>query len=244
MVLTKNSENTIDTLLDDLSFAGEVIIVDDQSTDKTVQKAKIKKARVFSRILGDDFASQRNFGLKQAKGDWVFFVDSDERVDATLREEILQMTKRTDCDGFYLKRKDVLFGKTLEHGETASVRLLRLGRRGRGEWVRSVHEVWNSTGETGELHSPLLHTPHTTASEFITSINRYTTLNAKQLYTEGRKTNVFEIICYPLGKFIQNYVFRLGFLDGTQGAILAIMMSFHSFLTRSKLWLLWAHSTN
>ena len=238
VVLTKNSAKMIDSLLDDLAFADEQIVIDDESSDETVQRAKKKGALVFSRQLSDDFASQRNFGLAKAKGDWVFFVDSDERVNATLREEILQAIKKTDCDGFYLKRKDTLFGKILRYGETASVKLVRLGRRGRGEWVRSVHEVWNILGETGELQSPLLHAPHPTVSEFIVSVNTYTTLNAKYLYSAGKKTNLFEIICFPLGKFIQNYVFRLGFLDGTEGTILAILMSFHSFLTRSKLWLL------
>ncbi len=105
-----------------------------------------------------------------------------------------------------------------------------------------MHEVWNIAGEVGVLETPLLHTPHPTVKEFISSTNRYTTLNAKYFHEHGVKTNIFEIIFFPLGKFIQNYIFRLGFLDGTQGAILAILMSFHSFLTRSKLWLLQANS--
>lgn len=242
VVLTKNSEKTIEAFLDNLSFADERIVIDDESTDETVQKAKKKGATVFSHLLHDDFASQRNFGLQKAKGEWVLFVDSDERISVSLKKEILEAIKDTDTDGYYLKRMDMLFGKRLRYGETSNVRLLRLGRRGKGEWTRRVHEVWNIDGSVGELESAILHTPHPTVGEFITSINRYTTLNAKELYAEGRKTNVFEIICYPLGKFIQNYVFRLGFLDGAEGAILAIMMSFHSFLTRSKLWLLQAKS--
>jgi glycosyltransferase involved in cell wall biosynthesis len=242
VILTNNSGKTIEALLDDLAFADEIILVDDESVDETVQRARKRGAVVFSRPLGDDFSSQRNFGLKKAKGEWVLFVDSDERVESQLRKEILEAIKHADADGFYLRRTDELFGKILRHGETANVRLLRLGRKGKGEWKRTVHEIWEINGKTSELMHPLRHTPHPTAGEFISSLNKYSTLNACFFFASGVKTNLFEILFYPFGKFVLNYIFRLGFLDGTEGCILAIMMSFHSFLTRSKLWLLWFRS--
>lgn len=132
-----------------------------------------------------------------------------------------------------------MFGKWLNRGETAGVRLLRLAKKEAGEWQRPVHEVWQIGDKLGELKNPLLHYPHPTAKEFLEEINFYTSLNAQVLYKEGMKVAFWQIIAYPVAKFITNYLFKLGFLDGMAGFLMAIFMSFHSFLTRAKLWLLW-----
>ena len=135
-----------------------------------------------------------------------------------------------------MKRKDFFLGRWLKYGETANVKLLRLVKKGSGEWKRRVHEVFETKGETTELKNPILHYPHPTISEFLESINFHSSLHSQVLFEEGKKTNLFEIIFYPLGKFCLNYFWRLGFLDGIQGLIMALMMSLHSFLARAKLY--------
>lgn len=194
---------------------------------------------MYERRLDDDFAAQRNFGLSKARGEWVLFVDSDETVPKELVEEINRVTGRqSDIAGYYVRRRDVMWGRELKHGETANVRLLRLARKDAGKWVRPVHEVWDIKGKTETLVHPLLHSPHPDVAQFIEEINRYSTLNAKHLYDQGVRSSLLPIMLYPGLKFFVNYVWRLGFLDGTGGAIVAILMSFHSFLTRGKLYLL------
>jgi glycosyltransferase involved in cell wall biosynthesis len=188
--------------------------------------------------MDGDFSSQRNFGLTKATGEWILFVDSDETVSADLAEEI-QKVSEIDCSGFYIKRQDWLFGKQLRHGETGRVRLLRLAKKNAGKWKRPVHEVWNVSGTTGELSHPLDHFPHQDVAQFINEINLYSTLNARYLHSKNVHVPWWHLIVYPKVKFFMDYIWYLGFLDGTAGAVVALMMSFHSFLTRAKLYLLW-----
>lgn len=89
------------------------------------------------------------------------------------------------------------------------------------------------------MENYLIHFPHKTIDEFLSEINFYTSLRAKELYEKGIRGTVRNIILYPKGKFLKNYFLKLGFLDGIEGFILAIFMSLHSFLVRGKLWLLW-----
>jgi glycosyltransferase involved in cell wall biosynthesis len=237
VILTHNNQEMIADVLDSLKWCDERIIVDDHSTDKTLEYVKPYDVTIFQHDLHDDFAAQRNFGLSKAKGEWVLFVDSDELVQSILRDEIIKATKNNSTIvGYYISRKDFLFGRELKHGETAHVRLLRLAKKDAGSWKRNVHEVWDIHGSVASLTTPLLHYPHPRVSQFLAEINWYTTINAKVFFDEGVRTNVWQIILYPKAKFIQNYFFRLGFLDGAAGFVIAMMMSFHSFLTRSKLW--------
>ena len=240
IVLTKNEEKNIEACLKTLNWCGEVIVIDDYSTDKTVALAKAGGAKVFSHHLGNDFAAQRNFALRQAQGDWVLFVDADERVTPALRVEIMSYELRvTSYAGFNLKRTDFLGGRWLKHGETANVKLLRLGKMRAGQWQRKVHEFWKIKGDIGELKNPLLHYPHQNLDDFLRHINFYSTLHAEALYEQGVKPGPWRIIVNPLGKFIANWIFKKGFLDGTSGFVMALMMSLHSFLAWSKLYLRW-----
>jgi glycosyltransferase involved in cell wall biosynthesis len=240
IVLTKNEEKNIEACLNTLKWADEVILIDDHSTDKTQELAKKIGAKIFERDLNNDFAAQRNYGLEKAKGNWVFFVDADERVSPQLRAEIKSVTSDqwSVISGYYLKRKDFLFGKELKHGETAKIKLLRLAKREAGQWKRKVDEVWEIEGEVGTLKNSLIHYSHPSMTQFLESVNFKSTLNARVFYEEGKRTRLVDWL-KPKAKFFQNWILRLGFLDGMEGLTMALMMSFHSFLVRSKLYLLW-----
>jgi len=239
IVLTHNNEPTLNKTLTSLRWCDECIVMDDFSTDKTVSIVKQFRTKMITRHLAGDFASQRNYALKQAKGNWVLFVDSDEVVTNGLQQEILQVIEDPDVAGCYLRRTDYFYGKELLHGETTSVRLLRLAKRDAGTWVRSIHEVWKINGPTVTLTEPLLHYPHPNVAQFLGEINWYSTLNAKLLFAQKKREPIWYVVVYPSAKFFVNYVWRLGFLDGMPGMIVAVMMSFHSFLTRAKLQMLW-----
>lgn len=238
VVLTKNEEKGIGACLKSLQWCEEIVVIDDGSIDKTVAIAKKLGAKVFHRHLKNNFARQRNFGLQKTKGEWVLFVDADERVSLGLAREIQKAIRDNKFDGFYLRRQDWLAGQPLRYGETARIKLLRLAKKRTGKWQRRVHETWEIKGKIGQLKNKLIHYPHPTITEFLESINFYSTLHAQALFKQGIKPNFFRLIANPLGKFVGNYFFRLGFLDGAAGLIVALMMSFHSFLARGKLYLL------
>lgn len=237
VVLTHNDEQAIKKTLESLTWCDEIVVVDDYSTDKTTRFARKFTSKIFRRKVSGDFAQQRNFGLSKARGEWILFVDSDEVVSQELSREIQNAIK--SGDGYYLKRNDFLFGRWLKHGETGRLKLLRLSKKDRGIWVRPVHEVWNITGVVGTLNNPLYHFPHPNVAQFVDELNRYSTINAQYLYDQKIRVPWWHIVVYPKAKFFLNYFVRLGFLDGTAGAVIVLVMSMHSFLTRAKLWLLW-----
>lgn len=238
IVLTKNEEANLTQCLERLTFCDEIIVVDDFSTDRSLQTAKNFGVKVYQRKLNDDFAAQRNFGLAKAKSDWVLFIDADERVSPVLRDEIVQKTKEAQVStrGFYLKRNDILWGKTLQHGETGNAKFVRLARLDAGKWSRPVHETWQVKGKPATLKNPLLHFPHQSLREFLDDINYFSTLHARANLKEGKAANLAKMMFWPKLKFIQNYFLKLGFLDGTQGFVMALLMSLHSFLSWGKLW--------
>lgn len=237
VVVTHNEEKNIASCLKALKFCDEIVVIDDESTDKTAQIAKKHGASVISHSLNNDFSKQRNFGLKAAKGEWVLFVDADEVVTHKLAQEILHTISSTNqLAGYLIKRRDYLWGKPLLHGEQGNIQLLRLGRKNEGTWYGAVHEVWDMQGKVGVLQNPLLHYPHEDLEEFLKEINIYTTLRSEELYKKGIRVGWWDILFYTKAKFIQDYVWKMGFLDGIEGFIAALIMSMHSFLVRAKVW--------
>ncbi len=240
VVLTKNEEKSILDCLESLSWCDEIIIVDDNSEDRTVEISKKMGASVFVNDLDENFSAQRNFGLEKASGKWVLFVDADERIPKELRIEIQTKIKNRDVDAYLIKRTDFIWGKKLKYGETGNIYLMRLARKNSGKWEGRVHEEWKIKRKVSTLKNHLDHYPHPTISEFLFDINFYTDLRVKDLFEKGVRSEFISILFYPGAKFLSNYFLKLGFLDGVRGLTFAIMMSFHSFLVRGKLWLLWA----
>ncbi len=244
VVITKNEEKNIERCLQSLSFCDEIIVIDDNSTDRTVQLARGAKAKVYIHSLNKNFAQQRNFGLQKTHGKWVLFVDADEVVTKELSNEILfQIVTNEKHSAYFIRRVDVLWNKPMFFGELATFgsfgkgHILRLAKRDVGTWSRNIHETWNTKANVSYLKSPLLHFPHQTYAEFLSDIGERAKIHADMLRKEGKKSSLIKILVWPLGKFFYNFVYRLGFLDGNRGFVLAVTMSFHSFLSWTYIWL-------
>jgi glycosyltransferase involved in cell wall biosynthesis len=245
VVLSKNEEKNIRDCLESLVFVDEILVIDDYSSDDTVKIAKKMGTKVLIRSLDDNWAQQRNFAMKFARGDWILFIDADERVPEKLAKEIKDVVANPrGREGFYFRRRDYIWGKTLGHGETGAIRLLRLGRKGIGRWKRRVHETWVIEGATGCFKTPLDHHPHQSLREFVRDINRMSTLHARENYEEGKRSGVVKVLVMPIAHFVFNYFFRRGFFDGIHGFVVALLMSLHSFLSWSKLWLMQKRLSN
>lgn len=240
VVIAKNEEKNIVDCLESLSFCNEIVVIDDNSTDRTAEIARNMGARVYNRSLGNNFSEQRNFGLQKATNEWVLFVDADETVPQELATEIISFVSGPgDYSGALIKRKDFMWGRVLKYGETGNIKIMRLGRKSKGKWFYPVHEVWQIDGKIKTLKNYLNHYPHQTIDQFLKEINYYTDIRSEELYKRGIKINWYDLIIYPKVKFFNNYILKLGFLDGLAGLIFAMMMSFHSFLVRGKLWRLY-----
>ena len=247
IVLTKNEEKNIERCLKSLDFCNEIIVVDDYSGDKTIEIVykvlKVHKVyKVIQKKLNNDFAQQRNFGLSKVSNEWILFVDADEEVTRELMNEINRLDPRLhgdDANAYFIKRRDYFWNQELKFGEVKKVRnlgIVRLVKKNSGTWMGTVHEVFHTANKVGQINGFLNHYPHPTLKEFINDINYYSSIRAEELFNRGVKTNIFEIIFFPFGKFIYNYFLNFGFLDGPAGFTYAFMMSFHSFLVRAKLY--------
>lgn len=241
VVLTKNEEDNIGRCLASIKWCKDVLIIDN-STDQTLEKAKKIMSKNSPCIIKsqetEDFSRLRNLGLKKARYNWVLFLDADEEMPYDLQEEIKKVISESKYNAFCIKRQDYFLGKWLKYGETGDMRLLKLGKKEAGRWERRVHEFWNIKDPIGLLNSPLIHYPHPSISEFTNRINRWTTIDAEVFFEQGVRSSFLKIFAYPVGKFIRNYFIKLGFLDGMPGLIHVLLMSFHSFLTRAKLYML------
>lgn len=240
VILARNEEHTIEAALNSAAFCNDVLVINDNSTDKTVTIAERHRARVIDKELKGDWAAQRNFALAHAHNQWVLFLDADERISDELREEVVTaISENNDIGAYSLKRRDFWWNCELRYGETSKVRnngLIRLVRRGSGTWKGKVHEVFESKGKVKELHGFINHYPHPTLSEFIHDVNIYSSARARELFAAGKTVTLFHIIAYPLGKFIYTFLLLQGFRDGAAGFAYAFLMSFHSFLVRAKLY--------
>jgi glycosyltransferase involved in cell wall biosynthesis len=178
-----------------------------------------------------DFAKARNQLMSQAKTDWILFVDTDESLTPALKKEI-KLAIQNQSYNYQLKRQDWFLGKKLNFGETSAVRLTRLIQKGTGQWQGRIHEVFKSNLPTKTLKQPLIHQRHLTLNQFIDRLNHYSSIRASEL----TKFSLFQLLFYPPAKFVHNYFFRLGFLDGLPGLAMAFMMSLHSLMVRLKLY--------
>ncbi len=247
IILAKNEEKNIKGAIKSVHFCKEIIVIDDNSTDKTIEqiqslKSKVDGLKMYQRSLKGDFAGQRNYAMTLASNEWILFIDADEEVTEELKKEIikyLQFSNLTMKQSFYIKRRDFWWGKELKFGETQKIRnigIIRLILKGSGTWMGNVHEIFYTAKSAGTLNGFLNHYPHPTVKDFLQDINNYSTLRAKELLNQGVSANILQIVFFPLFKFILNYFIYLGFLDGPAGFAYAFFMSFHSFLVRAKLY--------
>lgn len=221
-------------LIKSLSFADEILIVIDSPVSPPFKTSR--KTKIFHRSLNGDFAAQRNFALQKAKSDWVLFVDDDEYIGTELAREIKSVLTSNKFSGYLIPRLDVVFSQPLLHGETGSLKLLRLGRRTGGEYLRSVHETWKIVGRIGELTSPLYHRKDHFISGFLGRMTHYGQIDAPVLKSEGKPFSWFHLFFNPLLKFKINYFIKAGILDGLAGLFLAYLMGVQSLTVRVFQW--------
>ena len=231
VILTKNEVGKLKKRISELAFCDEIVVIDDYSTDKSVDISRKMGCRVYQRHLNNNFAAQRNFGLAKSTGEWILFVDTDEKVSKDLAVEIKTAVKDIH-NAYKIPRNDVFNGRILKYGSWSRSHL-RLAKKSSGKWKRAIHEYWDVRGRIGELQNPILHYSHSDVKSFMKSINKYVVLHSKENESEGKRASIGKIILWPLGKFIQNFIVLRGYKDGVEGLIYAMMLSFHSFVAWS-----------
>ncbi len=231
IIIALNQEANIGDCLASVSFADEIVVVDTGSTDRTVELARAYTDRVLTTDW-QGFGRTKNYALDQARGDWVFSLDTDERVPPALQAEILAtVAAGGPLDGYRVARKNYFCGRWIRHLGWYPDYTLRLFRRGRGRFRdREVHEEVVVDGPLGTLKTPLEHYSYRSVSDYVARMDRYARLAAQELAKAGRRPCPGELFFRPLLSFFHLYFIRLGFLEGTPGYTLAVLMSMYKFL--------------
>lgn len=264
-IITYNEEANIGRTLASVAelvkqTAGEIIVVDSGSTDKTVEIAKSFRAKVFVEPW-KGYAAQKNSAIEKASGDWILLLDADEEVDADPARVIpivinwvegnmpssedanwvhdrVSLKADENTAGFWLPRKNFFLGRWIKHGGFYPDRKLRLFRRGTGKVEdRAVHETVQVCGRTATLGGNLLHHAYPTLQSYIGHMNKYSTLGAEMAITEHKRGfSLWNIVVRPWATFIYNYFFRLGFLDGREGLLLHMYHAVYVSWKYAKAW--------
>lgn len=239
VVLTKNEEQMIYNCLRTCTWADELIVVDSFSTDRTVELVHEFTDKVYCvEWLG--YGEQRNRAMEFASGEWILFVDADERVSYPLREEVCDLLAREPVhDGYKIPRYNYYLGKRLQYGTFYPDAQLRLFRKDGAHYAahQYVHEVPDIEGSIGQLKSPLLHLSHRSISTVLQDFDAYTTLRAdKELRNRTRPVRIRTLIKGLVMCLWKHFVCQQGWRDGMEGAIENMLVTFEVFVTWAKLW--------
>lgn len=237
VVVTRNEENNIGQCLDSVRWADEIIVVDSQSTDRTVEIASRYTDRVFV-ISRDrlDANINKNFGLERATGDWVLFLDADEIVPPETKAEIRRILQDdgAGCDGYLVRRKNMFIGRWLRHGGAWSyAENIELVRRGKGYWPLGMHQTLRVDGSIGKLKNPMIHNWNKSISQWMEKADEYTSVEAIEEKTRFR---MWRMLLYPPAMFYRNFFLKAGFRDGRHGFVAAILAAIYAFVKQAKLW--------
>lgn len=242
VVMAFNEEKNIERCLKSLTFVDEIILVDNSSSDKTVEFAKKYTNKVFRQKNNPkEIDIQKNFGFEKATSEWILSIDADEEVSKGLAEEIKKVLtnhKSQSINGYWIPRKNIIFNKIIENTGWYPDPQLRLFRKGKAKFVKQhVHEPVKLEGEAAYLSSDLIHYHYNSISEFLSrTVSIYAPNEATEYLDKGYVFSYFDAIRFPLNEFLSRFFARKGYKDGFHGLILSLLMAFYHFLIFAFIW--------
>lgn len=236
VVIAKNEEGMIKTCLESVKWADEIVVIDNGSTDKTCEYAAMYTNNVFK--FNGDFSAMRHYGFKKTHGDWVLYIDADERMLIPLKQEISGLIKSSEKGAYAIRRKNVVFGEVVNYGLYRNDWMIRLIRRSsyRG-WVGKVHEYAKFEGELGYTKNYLLHLTHRNIDHFIEKALEWSKIDANLRFEGGHpKMKWWRFVRILLTTIFAQGIVRRGFFSGTVGLIDSTLQMFSFFMTYVRLW--------
>lgn len=236
IILTRNEEEMLPDCLESVKFCDEIVVVDEGSQDDTLKIAKRYKARIVKAEGG--FSKKRNQGAREAKSEWLFYIDADERATPLLRREIEEAAKRGGFSAYAIPRKNILLGHEMKHGGWWPDYVLRLIKKGSlKKWQGRLHEQPEIKGEVGKLKNPLTHISHRNLSDMVEKTNDWSDIEAELLFkSDHPKMTWWRFLSAGFREFWYRGIKKVGFLDGVPGVIEVLYQSFSKMITYAKLW--------
>lgn len=238
-IVAFNEEKKIRRCLESLTWCDEIVVIDSFSSDQTPAICREYTPCVYQ-LPWPGYVEQVNRAIEKACNNWVLFIDADEEISAGLRDEVKAVFARDPADyvAYRFPRCVYYLGKWITHGDWYPDYKIRLFRRDCGKVVgRNPHGYVSIEGRVKTLKQNLNHYSYDNISDHLKTIDNFSTIFAKEKWKEGKRCNpISHFFVHPLWKFIKPYFFRLGFLDGMQGLVVAIITSFEVAIKYIKLW--------
>jgi len=229
LIITLNEEFHIKSLLEDLHFANEIIVVDSFSNDQTIDIVNSFKNVKLIQNEFVNFTAQRNFAIDQAKNSWILFMDADERLTPNLKSEIIETINSTDPVSAYLVYRTFMFKNVKLHfSGWQTDKIFRLFNKNKCRYAKElfVHEKLNVEGEIGKLKNKIIHFSYSDYDNYKNKMRSYGIFKAREKHQKGFKYNALMLFFHPLYTFLYQFIIRLGFLDGTKGVIICYLNSY------------------
>jgi glycosyltransferase involved in cell wall biosynthesis len=238
VIIAKNEAHNIADCVKSAAFASEVIVLDSGSTDNTEALATQAGARVVQTDW-PGFGAQKNRALAQAKGEWIFSLDADERITAELAVEIsTAIANPGDVVAYRVPRRSQFCGQFMKYSGWWPDYTVRLMKQGAGRFSeKQVHESLSVLGKVVSLKAPMLHYSYRHLDDVLHKLNQYSTAGANEGLAAGKSASLIAAIAHGAWAFIRTYILRLGLLDGKLGFVLAVYNAQASYYKYLKLWL-------
>lgn len=244
VINTYNEEKRIARALASVkNFASDVVVVDMMSSDKTREIARKNGARVFKHKKLSYVEPARNFAIGKAKHDWIFILDADEQLGDALKVFIKNQIKKKDDPGvnyYRVPRKNIIFGKWVKHTGWWPDYNIRLFKKGTVDWHKDLHSIPLTVGKGVDLpvkeEMAIKHMNYSSLEEYVARMNRYTTIQSKELNKKGIEFKWRDVVLKPASEFMRRFFAEQGFKDGLHGLALSLLQAFSELVIYLKLW--------
>ena len=233
----KDEERIVKVCLESVKWVDEIIVVLNDSTDGTEKIASQFTDKIY-KIKGQDFSKVKNLGLEKASGDWILFIDADERVLRPLREEIQGIVKEEAKSAYAISRENIIFGSRVNYGPYKHDWVIRLVKKDQAKgWTGKVHEHLEFEGQLGYTRNSFLHLTHRNLDQFILKSLEWSRIDAKLRFdTNHPKMSGWRFLRILFGELLYQGVVRKGFFSGTVGVVDSILQTFSLFIAYVRLW--------
>lgn len=240
-----NEENNLESCLESVKWADEIIVVNNSSTDQTISIAQKYTSSIYDRPNHPMLNINKNYGFEKANSDWILNLDGDESVDEELKESIRDLLQKDMPEkkegepifGYEIARKNYIFGKWIKHTGWYPDMQLRLFKKDHGRYPeKHVHEKIKIQGKIGKLNGHIIHNNYKTVGQFLKKLNLYTdneVENMLQSSYQFKETDFFEL---PKEEFLRRYFAYSGFKDDFHGLALSTLMCFYHLVIFLKIW--------
>ncbi|CAN5572213.1 glycosyltransferase family 2 protein [soil metagenome] len=237
IIITLNEERNISRCIDSLhNVADEILVVDSFSTDRT-REICLQKGVRFIQNQWKGYSVQKNFAQVQASNDFIISMDADEALSDELANSIREIKKAGVLQLFSFNRLTNYCGKWIRHGGWYPDIKIRLYDRNKCEWEGTIHEklIYPLNEKVSLLKGDCFHFTFYTVDEHMKQVDKFTALMAEEEFSKGKRASLFNLVINPAVKFIRDYFFRLGFMDGMEGFRISRISAYATYLKYSRL---------